>query len=143
MWLPLAPATEKNGCLQVMPGIHNDRIVYWAYGRDLPDVERVSLPMEKGDMLIMHKLTPHGSGPNKIDAVRWSMDLRYQKTDEPSPRPEWPSQIVRSRSDPTCETTYEDWRNAWAQRLAETPTQLRYPRPSESLPFGGEMYYES
>ena len=112
MWLLLVRATEENGCLQVMPGVHNDRIVYWAYGRDLPDVERVSLPMEKGDMLIMHKLTPHGSGPNKTDAVRWSMDLRYQKTDEPSPRPEWPSQIVRSRSDPACETTYEDWRNA-------------------------------
>ncbi|MBN62611.1 MAG: mitomycin antibiotic biosynthesis protein [Gemmatimonadetes bacterium] len=141
VWLPLVPATEENGCLQVMPGVHEERMVYWTYAADLPDVEPVSLPMAKGDVLIMHKLTPHGSGPNKTDAVRWSMDLRYQKTGEPSPRPEWPSQIVRSRSDPAGETAYEDWRDAWAQRLAETPTQLRYPRPSEPLPFGGEMYY--
>ena len=72
----------------MMLGVHKYHTVYWAYGRDLPDVERVSLPMEKGDVLIMHKLTPHGSGPNKTDVVPWGMDLRYQKTDEPSPRPE-------------------------------------------------------
>jgi ectoine hydroxylase-related dioxygenase (phytanoyl-CoA dioxygenase family) len=140
VWLPLVPSTEDNGCLQVMPGVHEQRMVYWTYAADLPDVKPVSLPMNMGDVLIMHKLTPHGSGPNKTDALRWSMDLRYQKTGEPSPRPEWPSQIVRSRSDPASETAYEDWRDAWAQKLVETPTQLRYPCPSEPLPFEGEMY---
>lgn len=142
VWLPLVPATEENGCLQVQPGVHRERMVYWKYGHDLPDTERVSLPMAKGDVLIMHKLTPHGSGPNNTDAVRWSMDLRYQKTGEPSPRPEWPSQIVRSRSNPASETVYEDWRDAWAKGLAETPKQLGYPRPNEPLPFAGEMYCE-
>ncbi|HCV24833.1 MAG: mitomycin antibiotic biosynthesis protein [Gemmatimonadetes bacterium] len=141
VWLPLGKATAENGCLQVQPGVHRQEIVYWTYSKDLPQTEKVLLPMEKGDVLIMHKLTPHGSGPNNTDAVRWSMDLRYQKTGEPSPRPEWPSLVARSRHDPGQETTYETWRDAWAAAVEETPQQIRYPRPVEPLSFGGEMYY--
>ena len=64
-----------------------------------------------------------------------------QKTGEPSPRPEWPNLVARSRSNPENETTYEEWRDAWAAGIAQTPTQLRYPRPDAPLPFDGEMYY--
>ena len=69
------------------------------------------------------------------------MDLRYQKTGAPSPRPEWPNLVARSRSNPENETTYEEWRDAWAAGIAQTPAQLRYPRPDAPLPFDGEMYY--
>ena len=141
VWVPLVDATEENGCLQVLPRVHRNRVVYWTYNRDLPDVEKVTLPMKKGDVLFVHKLTPHGSGPNNTDAVRWSMDLRYQKTGEPSPRPEWPSSVVRSRRDPALETRYEDWRDQWAAALEKTPKQIHYERPSEPLPFTGEMYF--
>ncbi len=140
VWLPLVEATEENGCLQVQPGVHRERMVYWSYGKDLPQTERVSLPMKKGDVLIMHKLTPHGSGPNQTDAVRWSMDLRYQKTGEPSPRPEWPSLIARSRRDCESETLYEDWRDEWAVALEQTPKHISYERPTETQPFVGKMY---
>ena len=139
--MPLVDATEENGCLQVLPRVHRNRVVYWTYNRDLPDVEKVTLPMKKGDVLFVHKLTPHGSGPNNTDGVRWSMDLRYQKTGEPSPRPEWPSSVVRSRSDPALETRYEDWRDQWAGALERTPKQIHYERPSKPLPFTGEMYF--
>jgi len=140
VWVPLVEATEENGCLQVQPRVHQQQMVYWSYGRDLPQTERVSLPMKKGDVLIMHKLTPHGSGPNDTDAVRWSMDLRYQKTGEPSPRPEWPSLVARSRRDPSLETVYEDWRDQWAAAIEQHPKQLSYERPTEPRPFAGEMY---
>ena len=136
----LVEATEENGCLQVQPRVHQQRMVYWTYSKDLPQTEKIFLPMQKGDVLIMHKLTPHGSGPNNTDAVRWSMDLRYQQTGEPSPRPEWPNLIARSRRDPNSETVYEDWRDQWAAALEETPAQLSYPRPNEPLPFKGEMF---
>lgn len=139
VWFPLVPSTEENGCLIVQPGVHDERRVYWTYSKDLPDTERVALPMDKGDVLIMHKLTPHGSGPNHTNAVRWSMDLRYQKTGDPSPRPEWPSLVTRS-ADPSIESRYEDWRDAWAAAIEVTPRQLRYPRPDEPLPFTGQMY---
>ena len=140
VWVPLVEATEENGCLQVLPRIHQRRMVYWSYGRDLPQTERITLPMKKGDVLFVHKLTPHGSGPNNTDAVRWSLDLRYQKTGEPSPRPEWPSLVARSRRDPDLETSYEDWHDEWAAALEKTPKQIHYERPTEPLPFTGEMF---
>ena len=140
VWIPLVESTEENGCLQVQPRVHQRRMVYWRYGQDLPQTERVSLPMQKGDVLFVHKLTPHGSGPNNTNAVRWSMDLRYQKTGEPSPRPEWPSLVARSRRDPSSETVYEDWRDQWAGGLEKTPKQIHYERPNKPLPFTGEMF---
>ena len=140
VWVPLVEASEENGCLQVQPRVHQQRMVYWSYGQDLPQTERISLPMQKGDVLFVHKLTPHGSGPNNTNAVRWSMDLRYQKTGEPSPRPEWPSLVARSQRDPAAETVYEDWRDQWAAALEKTPQQIRYERPSGPLPFTGEMF---
>ena len=142
VWVPMVDATEENGCLQVLPRVHRERVVYWTYSRDLPDVEKVTLPMKKGDVLFFHKLTPHGSGPNRTDQVRWSMDLRYQKTGEPSPRPEWPSLVARSRRNPASETRYEDWRDQWAAALEKTPEHLRYDRPSEPLPYTGEMFLD-
>ena len=40
---------EENGCLQVRPGVHKRKTIYWAYGSDLPkDDEAVILPMKKG-----------------------------------------------------------------------------------------------
>ena len=140
VWIPLVEVTPENGCLQIRPGIHKDRVVYWNYGASLPQAEPVTLPMKPGDVLFMHKLAPHGSGPNNTDAVRWSMDLRYQKTGEPSPRPEWPDLIARSRRDPSTETRYEEWRDAWAVALEQTPKQIRYERPGEPRPYTGEMW---
>lgn len=140
VWIPLVAATAENGCMQVQPRVHQQRMVYWSYGKDLPQTERVTLPMAKGDVLFVHKLTPHGSGPNNTDAVRWSMDLRYQQTGEPSPRPEWPSLVARSRLDPSSQTVYEDWRDQWAAALEQTPKQLSYERPAGPKPFTGEMF---
>ena len=142
VWLPLCDATPENGCMQVRPGVHKEHTVYWNYGATLPVTEQVTLPMKAGDVLFVHKLTPHGSGLNTTDAVRWSMDLRYQKTGEPSPRPEWPSVIVRSQRDPSTETQYEPWRDEWAAALAENPVQIRYERPSEPTPYSGEMFLD-
>lgn len=141
VWIPLVEATEENGCIQVLPHVHQQRILYWSYDKDLPPVEPITLPMKKGDVLFMHKLTPHGSGPNNTNAVRWSLDLRYQKTGDPSPRPEWPSLIARSHRDPSSETTYENWHNEWAAALKQTPTKISYKRPSTPLPFTGQMYF--
>ena len=90
--------------------------------------------------MFVHKLTPHGSGENRTDGIRWSLDVRYQKSFEPSPRPEWPSIIARSRRDPSIETNFEDWHDAWAEALEKNPGQVRYEKPKEQLPYSGEMY---
>ena len=150
VWLPLSTAAPENGCLQIIPRTHGTGLmnhhIKAGFGtvivdEEMPDVEPLTLPMEKGDLLLMHKEIPHRSTTNHSETVRWSMDLRYQKTGEPSPRPEWPSLVACSRHDPGQETTYETWRDAWAAAVEETPQQIRYPRPVEPLSFGGEMYY--
>ena len=138
VWFPLCDSTVENGCLQVNPGVHKNEIVYWD-GLD-QDFSMVPVPMKKGDVMFVHKLTPHGSGENNTDGIRWSLDVRYQKSFEPSPRPEWPSIIARSRRDPSIETKYEDWHDAWAEALEKNPHQVRYEKPKEQQPYTGEMY---
>ena len=139
VWLPLNEATAENGCLQVGPGVHKSEVVYWGFNSQ-PEHESVTVPMRKGDVIFIHKLCPHGSGANQTDGIRWSMDLRYQIAGTPSPRPEWPSLVARSRANADSLTTYEEWAAAWKSGLEKHPKKVGYPRPNEPTPFGGPMY---
>ena len=139
VWFPLNEATADNGCLQLCPGLHRRGTVYWSLDSQ-PPYEPVTVPMHKGDVILIHKLCPHGSGPNRTDGIRWSMDLRYQTLGTPSPRPEWPSLIARSRAAPDSLTTYDEWSAAWKAGIEKHPQKLSYPRPSEPTPFLGPMY---
>ena len=128
VWLPMVPATPENGCLQIIPRVHKTGL--WKHetiqGRGtviaeeaMPDVEPLTLPMEKGDLLLMSKEIPHRSTPNHTDTVRWSMDLRYQKTGTPTGRPFYPDFVVRSRSNPdSVLTDHGEWARMWAEALA-------------------------
>ena len=37
-----------------------------------------------GSLLLINQLIPHRSTENFSDIIRWSVDLRWQRTDEPS-----------------------------------------------------------
>ena len=89
VWLALVDADEHNGCMWVMPGVHKHGIRRHAKSpetwyltipdEELPsDVEPVCVPVAKGGVLLLTNMTPHASFANRTDAVRWSMDLRYQ-----------------------------------------------------------------
>ncbi|MDP7238001.1 MAG: phytanoyl-CoA dioxygenase family protein [Candidatus Latescibacteria bacterium] len=137
VWLPLTDATLENGCLHIIPHIHTRDRVYWSEGfgiseAHLPDEEGVvPLPMKKGDLLLMHKLTPHCSTLNKTGGIRWSMDLRYQKTGTPTGRAFWPDFTVRSRSNPASVLTdYVSWQQCWIEALGKMPTDKRPGRKS-------------
>ncbi len=129
VWIPLVDATPENGCLQIVPGIHRERTVLWWKGpgwgiddEDLESREVVTLPMRKGSVLLLHKLIPHRSTPNLTDGIRWSMDLRYQKTGTPTGRELYPHFVTRSRSRPeTKYTDYEDWCRRWIEILGKVP----------------------
>ena len=140
VWLPLCDATLENGCLHVRPGIHRQKKVFWGYDAEWDRVEPIAVPMKKGDVIFIHKLMPHGSYGNRTDGVRWSMDIRYQQAHEPSPRPEWPSLVARSRTDPSSETSYEVWRDAWQRGLHESPSKKGYERPSGVTDYEGYMF---
>jgi ectoine hydroxylase-related dioxygenase (phytanoyl-CoA dioxygenase family) len=94
VWLPLVDATEANGCLWVKPRSHKGKVIdhYSKVGKpyllirdeDLPDVAPVCVPVRRGGALLLSNLTPHASFANTTDAVRWSMDLRYQSASLPT-----------------------------------------------------------
>ena len=124
-WLALVDATVENGCMEVMPDV-------WAQGfREhqaeggttirpdlLPDTAARAVPVRKGGLVFMHRHTPHRSTPNFTDAVRWSLDLRYQPVGTPTGRPFHPAFVTRSRSHPeTVLTDHAVWDQQWAEAL--------------------------
>ena len=94
MWIPLVDTDAGNGCLWVIPRAHTGAVVPHcpADGKaylqiaeaDLPAGDPVCCPIPKGGILLLHNRAPHGSFENQTDAVRWSMDLRYQSAALPT-----------------------------------------------------------
>ena len=127
VWIPLVEATEENGCLQIIPRVHGRGLLEHhskvgvgttIIDEEMPSHGVLNLPMKKGSVLLMHKEIPHRSTPNQSDAVRWSMDLRYQQTGTPTGRPFHPSFVVYSQSNPSSVLEdHETWSKMWGQAL--------------------------
>lgn len=146
VWLPLCDATPENGCLQLIPRQHLRDTVYWSEGfgiseENLPAVDAVTLPMQKGSVLLMHKLIPHRSTPNSSDDIRWSLDLRYQRSGTPTGRSFYPDFVARSRANPSSELRdHAEWARQWEQALAATTPAnrpRRQHRPTRPAPMPG------
>jgi hypothetical protein len=94
VWIPLVDATADRGCLQVMPRVHRGEV--YRHRRhesksylvipddDLPSGPVVTVRVPAGGALLLTNRTPHCSGDNITDVIRWSMDLRYQSADLPT-----------------------------------------------------------
>lgn len=133
VWLPLSSSTEENGCLEIIPRTHGRGL--WQHHSkkgvgttiidgQMPTEEIAVLPMEKGDVLLMHKEIPHRSKGNHSQVIRWSMDLRYQATGTPTGRPFHPDFVVRSAADPdSVLKDYDEWCRLWIEGLAQKPTR--------------------
>ncbi|MBX3015693.1 MAG: phytanoyl-CoA dioxygenase family protein [Caldilineaceae bacterium] len=123
-WIPLVDATPENGCLRVIPGVHQGGLLPHRTKRGLGTAIHgdylahhpiVTLPMRRGSVLLLHKHTPHSSGRNTTDTVRWSMDLRYQAMGTATGRPFYPAFVVRSQANPAAVLTdYNRWAAQWA-----------------------------
>ncbi|XP_071163553.1 phytanoyl-CoA dioxygenase domain-containing protein 1 homolog [Mytilus edulis] len=102
-WIPLLDANEKNGCMQVANKGHKKGLVaphQCCYGgtwyvmleeqemmKTLDvDVDKdiITCPVPYGGMLLLNNLIPHRSLPNMTKQIRWSLDLRWQRPDEPA-----------------------------------------------------------
>lgn len=125
-WLPLVDATVENGCMEVLPDVWKQGYrEHQALGGTtirpdlLPDTAPQPVPVRKGGIIFMHRYTPHRSTPNFTDAVRWSLDLRYQPTGTPTGRPFHPEFVARSRQHPeTVLTDHAEWSRRWETALA-------------------------
>lgn len=123
-WIPLVDATVQNGCMQIMPGVSKRGYIehLWFDGKKAIQIDPELLPATKpidaecprGGAIFMTKFTPHRGLPNLSDRVRWTMDLRYQRTGTSTGRTSQPDFPVRSASDPASVLTdHAEWRRRW------------------------------
>jgi phytanoyl-CoA hydroxylase len=134
VWLPVTEADVENGCLEVIPRVkglkthHKGPIGTTILPELMPEVEGVALPVSPGDLILMHKETPHRSTPNVSQTVRWSIDLRYQPSGTPTGRPAHPDFVTRSRSNPASVLTdHKKWCQMWEDGL-EKGKGMRFHR---------------
>ena len=94
VWIPLVDTDEVNGCLHVWPRTHKTKVM--SYHRenytgtqytelDLKeeaDRHGIALPVTAGSAILFNDRCIHSSTPNRSNGVRWSVDLRYQPTDQ-------------------------------------------------------------
>ena len=133
VWISLVDATLENGCLHIMPRTHKQKILSWHaetytgtgfteiddkyLAELLPEKEPVALPVKAGTAILFNDRCVHKSTPNNSGGVRWSVDLRYQPTDQ-DPMPQHGAGfLARSRRYPERVATLEDW-------LAERPERV-------------------
>jgi phytanoyl-CoA hydroxylase len=136
VWIALVDATLENGCLHVLPRTHRTKYLSWRQTdvsfkegsgstyREL-DTEHVSkkrvlpLPVKAGWAILFNDRCIHMSTPNNSSTVRWSVDLRYQPTDQDPMRKYGDGFLVRSRQFPERVAHLDDW---LAHRLAACRT---------------------
>ncbi len=123
VWIPLVDATEVNGCLHIIPRTHKKRVIehhaetYSGTGYTevaLDYVERkkrdvISLPLDAGGAILFNDRLVHSSTPNRSDHVRWSVDLRYQPTDQDPMPQRGVGFLARSHQHPDRVATLDDW----------------------------------
>ena len=125
VWFPLLDAPLEAGPLKVAPGSHKGELLTHCNDYKIPGVREipehlfdadgaVPVPMERGGVVILHKRTVHGSLSNVSENIRWSFDLRYNPTGQPTGREIFPGFIARSKKDPDKEfRNAEKWKETW------------------------------
>ncbi|WP_409344090.1 phytanoyl-CoA dioxygenase family protein [Paenibacillus sp. MBLB4367] len=124
-WLPLVDAIAETGCMEVMPGVFKDGYLphtptdgFTIVPEHLPAGPVKLAPCPKGGIVIMNKYTPHRGTSNLSDIIRWSIDLRYHRTGQPSGRPYHPSFVARSESAPdSVLSDFNEWCRQWDEGL--------------------------
>ena len=108
-------ATAKDYCSIASRGTDLSR----GFGRHIPgkflrEPDSVPIPLKRGGVLFFHRLNCHSSLPNNSDNIRWSFDLRYNPTGQPTGRSAFPGFVARSRSNPESELhDAEEWADMW------------------------------
>ncbi|NOV01124.1 phytanoyl-CoA dioxygenase family protein [Paenibacillus planticolens] len=121
VWIPLVDANEINGCLHIKPRTHRKRLLKWHRESEtgtgytalresqLGKTETVVLPVPAGSAILFNDRCLHMSTPNLSDEVRWSVDLRYQPTDQDPMPGHGAGFLARSYKYPERVATLKDW----------------------------------
>ena len=74
-------ATEENGCLELVAGLHSDGLLGEEWKPmtedDLAGKPLISCPTAPGDVVFFDSYCPHGSGPNMSDGKRRVLYVTY------------------------------------------------------------------
>lgn len=121
VWISLVDANEVNGCLHIKPKTHRTRLLQWHKENEtgtgytslrdnqLGKTATVPLPVPAGSAIIFNDRCLHMSTPNESDEVRWSVDLRYQPTDQDPMPSHGAGFLARSHNYPERVATLTDW----------------------------------
>ncbi|NNE54076.1 MAG: phytanoyl-CoA dioxygenase [Sulfitobacter sp.] len=128
VWIAMTDATPQNGCLQVQAQAQDQQMLPHCPRTQtgiaegfIDESAGLPLPVRSGGVILFDPLTPHASLPNTTDGFRWSFDIRFNKTGQPTGRAHFPSFVARSRANPASEL--RDWR-AWKRMWEEARTRL-------------------
>lgn len=131
VWCAITDATPENGCLQVIPRGHRAGMkphcpkTQTAIADGQIDISQaVPLPVKSGGVVIFHPLTPHASLTNRTQGFRWSFDLRYNVSGQPTGRAHFPEFVARSKHNPASVlTSANEWRKLWEAARARLAAQ--------------------
>ena len=77
-------ATEENGCLELVAGLHADGLIGEEWkpmtAENLAGKPLISCPTNPGDVVFFDSFCPHGSGPNMTDGKRRVLYVTYNAT---------------------------------------------------------------
>jgi ectoine hydroxylase-related dioxygenase (phytanoyl-CoA dioxygenase family) len=135
VWIAITDATVENGCLQVQAKTQGQEMLPHCPKTQtgiadgfIDETRSLPLPVNAGGVVLFHPLTPHASLVNRTNGFRWSFDIRYNVTGEPTGRSHFPDFVARSRAHP--ETELRDWRKwkaMWEAARAELSGQAHIP----------------
>ncbi len=129
-WVAITDCPKERGCLVVVPGSHRKNaltlhcpgqgiasenyIPATLLGDERGHKDVIPLPCQKGDVILLHQYTEHAALSNKTDQLRWSFDLRWNPTGQPTGRPAFPGFVARSRQNPASELRDPAlWSESW------------------------------
>ena len=141
VWIAVTDATPQNGCLQVIPKNRLGR------GAQKPGLlphcpktqtgiadgvlnvgDAVALPVRSGGIVMFHPLTPHASLANNSHNFRWSFDIRFNRSGQPTGRSHFPDFVARSRNSPQSELRdWRRWRAMWEDARSRLSGQTHIP----------------
>lgn len=145
VWIAVSDATKENGCLQVQPRLHKKGLMPHCNKTQvgIPDtlIDKTAaraLPVKSGGVILFHPLIPHGSRSNQTDGFRWSFDIRYNVTGQPTGRDHFPAFVARSANQPeSVLTDPAKWRQSWDDTRSRLAADRHVPlyRWDESAPY--------
>lgn len=116
-WMPAVPVDATNGCMQVLAGSHraglarhrqeSDEAAFLSLPVPPPGPDLITCTMQPGDVLFMHHLVWHASGPNASSGIRWSIDCRFSGS--PELEIQFPEPWVIAGAPPTDLPTWLGW----------------------------------